>query len=192
MTLNLKKHFFILFFNLLLFSAYGQKHLVKWKENTPLGWKDFRGISPSGDPFGATASTGISYSYKFARTATQVDLIFEVYSYFDKNTSWSKKALHSPELLQHEQVHFDLAELQARSLRKAFAFATFSTNYKAEIKRIFQAHLKAMQELQRRYDEETEHALNRLKQAEWEAFVQTELEKSKWETSFPVVGIKRP
>jgi hypothetical protein len=191
MKLNLKKYFFLLLFNLLLFSSYGQEHLVEWRENAPLTWDDFRGTPEAGNPYGATANTGISFGYNYARVGDKVDLTFEVNCYFDKNNSWSQKAKQSPELLKHEQLHFDLAELHARLLRKTFASATFTTNYKAEIKRIYETHMKALHEMQHRYDLESDHSMNRENQAKWEAYVRAELEKTKQDEShFPAVGNK--
>lgn len=177
----MKKYFFLLFFNLLLFTSYGQEHLIKWRDNTPLTWQDFRGTPAPGNPYGATANTGISYGFKYAKAGDQVDLTFEVFCYFDKNGSWSKKEKQTPTLLKHEQLHFDIAELQASKLRKAFASATFTDNYQEEIKRIFDAHMKALIEMQKQYDIESDHSMNREKQAEWEALVRAELEKTKGE-----------
>ena len=186
----MKKVFSLLFFNLLLFAAYGQDHLVKWKENTFLTWQDFLAAPPPGDPYGATANTGISFGYQYSRMGDKMGFNFEVNTYFDKNSSWSQKAKQSPELLKHEQLHFDITELQARRLRKAFASATFTDNYKVEIKQIYEAHMKAMEEMQQRYDQESEHSLNHQKEAEWEAYVRAELEKSKTEAISPTVGLK--
>jgi hypothetical protein len=186
----MKKYFFLLYFNLLLFSAYSQEHLVKWQEGTALSWQDFQGTPPPGDPYGATANTGLSFGYSYSRLGDKVDLSVEVFCYFDKNGSWSKRERQSPALLKHEQLHFDISELQARLLRKAFANATFTDNYKTEINRIFQDHLKAMQEMQQRYDEESDHSMNLEKQAEWEAFVREGLEKTKSEAVINAVDRK--
>ncbi|CAN5894633.1 hypothetical protein BH24BAC1_BH24BAC1_34600 [soil metagenome] len=155
-----------------------------------MAWKDFRGTAPAGNPYGATANTGIAYGFKYAKAGDQVELTFDVFCYFDKNGSWSKKEKQTPKLLQHEQLHFDIAEIQARRLRKAFASATFTDNYKGEIKGIFDQHMKALIEMQQRYDQESDHSMIPEKQAEWEAYVRTGLEKTKGEAISSAVGMK--
>jgi hypothetical protein len=175
------KYLFTLLVSLIFCTSYAQDLLLTWEKNVPLTWEDFKGLPVPGNPYGAAAHTGISYGYTYSRTGNQVELIFEVSSNFNKNSSWSKKEKQSSALLNHEQVHFDITELHARMLRKAFASTSFSADYKAEIKHLFSTHIQAMQQMQERYDEESDHSMNLPKQAEWENFMREALQNTSTE-----------
>jgi len=87
-------------------------NIIEWNSDYKLKMEDFKGIP--------------DYSLKYsAISAIEIKpVIFEVldsfhYNFevlFIKNESWIKK--DSKNLLEHEQLHFDIAELFARKLRK--------------------------------------------------------------------------
>jgi hypothetical protein len=96
----------------------------------------------------------------------------------DENQSWTKVPM-TADLLKHEQGHFDLAEIEARDLnsKKAAAMATLTgegtTNAEAQadLKKKLNAHVEAVNDAltttQEKYDEETKHSGNPVKQKEW-------------------------
>ncbi len=96
---------------------------------------------------------------------------------FIKNESWSKKEERNNLLLQHEQIHFDIAELYRRKVVKKVLETTFDKhNYKEKLDEIIdKVWLKEYQEMQARYDEETNYSKIIKEQIEWNKYVDQQL-----------------
>ena len=96
-------------------------------EDGPLRIEEFRGkpkVSLGGDAYtSATVKFGFSYSITESnQTVTATLTSFTAFAVFLPDKSWwSKRAV--PELLGHEQGHFDIAEITARRLEYTFAKA---------------------------------------------------------------------
>lgn len=150
---------------------------VDWGEDR-LKAADFMVVSGRTDE-GADAYTAARVSYMFRvysnGSTRQVEIIIK--NIFKKDESWMKQQyLEDERLLQHEQLHFDLGELYARKLVKAFTESKASgNNLKEELDAIFKSTLSEMAEEQKKYDAETKHGQVVLKQKEWEARTQEEL-----------------
>jgi len=96
--------------------AFDNADEIAWSESSKLTWDDFKGIPDT------------SKVYVWAETTYKIqitDLILEkevpkykVRCYFIKSASWT---ITDDKLsLMHEQLHFDIAELYARKIRKKF------------------------------------------------------------------------
>ncbi|MFZ6011322.1 MAG: hypothetical protein ACOYXT_13320 [Bacteroidota bacterium] len=85
---------------------------LEWNEFYKLSWHDFQG--KPGDESVGDAGTFIRIKAKpfFVKKKVQ----YNVLVYFVKDKSWKRDP--SPALLAHEQLHFDMAELYARKIRK--------------------------------------------------------------------------
>ena len=146
-----------------------------WSADRKLTWADFKGkIPPAANPAATTAS-GISYKYSANLIHHEVHLDFEVSAFFYPNESWYKPDICDDLILSHEQLHFDIAELFARRMRKKLTKTSFSDNVKAEIREIYRNTLKELRKFQQRYDTETNFSRNREKQLEWNAMIDKEL-----------------
>jgi hypothetical protein len=138
------------------------EELIHWAENRKLKWSDYKG--PADKNVGAAASTatylGIDYNF------SPKGLVYKITCSFSKTKSWG---LHkSNYILDHEQAHFDIAEIFARKLnKKMMAYKFDPTTYKTDLRKIYEDVLTEKEELQNRYDEETNHSINKEKQAEW-------------------------
>lgn len=89
---------------------------ILWESHRKLVWEDFEGRADAAMPNieALTASTiEVSTSYYDKEVPK-----FDVYSYFIKSQSWTKT--DSEFTLEHEQLHFDITEIHARKIRKAF------------------------------------------------------------------------
>ncbi len=113
---------------------------ILWNQNIQLEWKDFSGeIDPN--LFGSALTT---YSIEIIPENVLVDREDNIQGYenltviakFYKDKSWS--VVKTYELLSHEQLHFDIAELYARKIRKKFSglkekgeqkFSSYATAY---------------------------------------------------------------
>ena len=77
--------------------------------------------------------------------------------------------MHKTEyILSHEQGHFDIAEVHARLLNKKMAAYKFNqSTYKTDLRKIYEEVISEKELMQNKYDEETNHSIEKDKQAEW-------------------------
>ena len=80
-------------------------------------------------------------------------------------------------LLKHEQLHFDIAELFARKMRKQFSEKKFNLkSMKTEMSNLYKDQFTKLGEYQKEYDKETNHSRITKKQAKWAKDVQEALD----------------
>lgn len=151
---------------------FSQSNTIIWNERQPLQWIDFAGNVNNNSSFDAESFAEVKYNYTFN---SPTNFYFEVYACFNKNTSWYRKEYQSPQLLKHEQLHFDIAELYARKLKAAFDQFKYSKNFASEILQIFDEQKSEYHLMQHKYDDETNHSLNNERQNEWEQFIDEQL-----------------
>jgi hypothetical protein len=147
---------------------------IRWSENQQLTWEDFLGKVNDTSRYDAECYAEIRYNYKYY---TEGDFEFEVYASFDKNTSWSRKHKQSDALLKHEQLHFNIAQLFAQKLKKELDSYTYTASYDTQITDLFNQKKLEYHAMQRQYDEETNHSLNKPRQKQWDDFIYLELRK---------------
>lgn len=171
--------YFFLFLFLSSMSGYSQatEYKLSWDERKPLTWADFQGNPAPGTQFHASTNSGISYSWSLHRANGKDEFVYEVKSNFYPNLSWVKGGTDNPHLLAHEQLHFDISELHARKFRKAIKEYRISDNIKQELREIYYDIESQRQEMQNRYDEESQHSMKKDVEATWQAFVKQELKK---------------
>jgi hypothetical protein len=144
--------------------------LLEWNEYYDLTWDDFQAPPVSGT-FG-DAGTAVQIKAKPYMVGKKVQ--YDVTAYFDRRKSWSGERTDA--LLRHESLHFDLAELYARKIRKRIdALIESGRNdvdfLNAEIRKI----LIESNEADERYDRETLHGAILKRQEEWETKVNDEM-----------------
>ena len=159
--------------SLIFFSASspsGTENILMWDESALLTWQDFLG-KPDPMAKGDAASKVSIRATPFKRGK---QLYYDVNTVFHRSESWCK--VPSAELLEHEQIHFDIAELYARKARKKISSLKRQgirdvNVYNAAISRIFdESNLTDA-----KYDRETVHGVARKKQTEWEYSIRIEL-----------------
>lgn len=147
-----------------------------WQPGLQLTWSDFQGSPNNSVSYTAYTSYYISYRYIWDDNGT---IRCTVTCSFDQQLSWKKGNSLSDALLRHEQLHFNVAELFARKMRKAFndytAFHKHSANTDGELKNIYYPLLTACQQYNDLYDKETDHSRNKPKQDEWDSKIMNEL-----------------
>ena len=95
---------------------------IRWSASRRLTWEDFKAKPPAGYLHGAQSA--LSYSYSFGCRSGV--LYSDVVALFLPQQSWVARRILSSGLasrvgIEHEQVHFDLAEVFARRVRRRFA-----------------------------------------------------------------------
>lgn len=170
----MKKTGFIIL--LILYSISGKIYgQPSWAENTKLTWEDFSGPVDDASPFAATTHSHIDYKYICKHDNNVYTLTFTITHTFNKAKSWAKPDGTTSDLLEHEQLHFDINELFARRLLLAFKQKTFTANFAEETKEIFSQVIKEAQGMNDKYDSETDHSKRRSKQKMWDATIREQL-----------------
>lgn len=161
-------------------AAFGQEegdddiNRIYWNDWYRLEWTDFMAQPEDEATVAALSSIGLPYKYV---TDGEGELILSVNVCFIKNESWSKEEQRNNLLLQHEQIHFDIAELHRRKIVKAVLEANFTkNNYKETladiITKVWRQEYKAMQS---KYDKETNYSKVIKEQINWNKFVHQQL-----------------
>lgn len=137
--------------------------MIEWSESRPLEWKDYtyRRIRLKG----SMALTKVKHSVKGYMINGLPE--FEIKVLFRKPHSWTSDTTNL-DLLKHEQLHFDIAELYRRKIEhEIFKLQQNQEKnaavYRAEINRI----LAEFNAYSRQYDRESNHGKHKLEQARW-------------------------
>lgn len=153
--------------------------MIIWSAGRRLTLADFQGRAPMGDPLSASTSSNIKAD------AACKDYVFSstVAATFDPNTSWLRNPQKASEsLLRHEQLHFDITEAYTRIMRQKLSVFAAKANCE-KLQPGFNNTTKlvyaAWDNEQNRYDIETNHGLNAVRQAAWEKQTAAKLEMLK-------------
>ena len=173
------KHILLLF--LLIFgSTTIEEETIEWREDHKLQWSDFKGpVDANSDAVALTAS-GITFSFSLRQTNDRyVGFETNVYAHFYPNKSWYVKEDGNDHILAHEQLHFDITELHVRQLRYAIAQISVSQTIKEDLQKVHKEANENLAKMQNAYDTQTDHSINKERQAVWAQFIKEELEKFK-------------
>ncbi|GGG30410.1 hypothetical protein GCM10011344_34190 [Dokdonia pacifica] len=141
---------------------------IAWQPNKTLSWADFKG-SPNGDgSFVASTSSGMSQSYVIDGKGMLDKNETYVVAHFYPEYSWYREKDTTARLLKHEQTHFDITEIHARLLNTRIQSYNFTSNSKSEVKALYEEVEKQRRAMQRTFDEETNHSINREVEKKWE------------------------
>lgn len=155
--------------------AVAEDSIYVWTKNRSIEWTDFLGRVNDSSDYDAETFAEVCYKYNFSKGCLPK---FEVFATFNKYTSWSKFQRQTKSLLKHEQLHFDIAQLYAIKLEKRFLHYKYTANFASEVREIFNAVKAEYHFMQMQCDEATNHSLNKEKQADWEAYVNNELQRA--------------
>lgn len=146
------------------------RSVIVWNEYYKLGWQDFEGKRTED----AIGDAGSVVQIKAKPYLVKNKVKYEVTALFLRNKSWVSDP--SEELLIHEQLHFDVAELYARKIRKKIQ--ELSARNITDIKifnTLIQELLEESNAADRQYDIETLHGALLKKQKQWEVKIKDEL-----------------
>ncbi|SMB98110.1 hypothetical protein SAMN00120144_3487 [Hymenobacter roseosalivarius DSM 11622] len=139
---------------------------IVWSANRPLTWADFKTKPTPADRLAALTSATIDVQagcvdFKFTSTVRAV---------FVPTESWVRdSATATPNLLRHEQLHFNITELHARRMRQKIALLKLDCKrLQPTFKNATKAIFAEWQKEEARYDQETNHGLNLDRQKTWE------------------------
>ena len=151
-----------------------ENDLLPWNEFYELQWYDFQG-EPDENRMG---DAGAAVHIKAKPFLVKKKIKYDVTAFFNRSKSWARD--HSPSLLAHEQLHFDIAELYARKIRKKIK--EMNDEGVNDIK-VYNAAIHELllesNAADERYDMQTLHGAMSGKQAQWAEEVKSDLEKLK-------------
>ena len=161
---------------------------IVWSEHNELQWSDFKGKSDTISNHKAMTYVQVTLNPKEYSDS----IVIHVKTLFFRNKSWTKNN-ESIELLSHEQLHFNIAELISRKIRKQFSsyeYSDVNLAYKI-LQEIYDDHYpKMLREYNYKYDHDSNHGTIKEQQREWELKIAKELKEMK-EYSSTKVTVKR-
>jgi hypothetical protein len=160
---NVKRYFFLLL--LVPAFCFGQEkneELIDWKVSRQLTWSDYKGKPDPDSDAAASTTTYLGIEYKM----DEKGFGWMIRCRFSITRSWGRNKTDN--ILKHEQGHFDIAEIFARKLNKEMSEYVFNKRtYQKDLKKIYEDVSEEKAEWQDEYDKETNHSINKEKQAEW-------------------------
>lgn len=170
----------IFLFFLCVFCIQDNEPVITWSSSYKLSWKNFKGSPQMDVTASASTSSGIRFGYSVTKTNRGKEVVSfttEVFACFYPEKSWYKKKLATSRVLRHEQIHFNITELYARKFRHRISQIQVSNMIEKELKLLFKMNNKKLDMMQKKYDRETDHSINKDAQAQWELFINAELKK---------------
>lgn len=145
---------------------------IPWTKERKLKVGDFKLVKKKfkeNDYTGMTY-TDIQYEYKIIKDSVFVT----IRCVFNTHLSWLNISDTTQAGLAHEQGHFDIGEIIVRQMRRDF-FENYNpkkySNVNSRLKKLRTKYVKKLNKLNKQYDKETNHSVNKNKQLEWESIV---------------------
>ncbi|GEM54970.1 hypothetical protein B0A58_11350 [Flavobacterium branchiophilum NBRC 15030 = ATCC 35035] len=146
---------------------------ILWSSKRKLIWDDFKGAVP--DTTVILAITGYTIKLNYERLDNIV-LNYKIENYFIKSKSWTVTT--DTQTLAHEQLHFDIAELYARKIRKSFDSLRLRKNNNVDIyNEIYNSNISKCDKFQLLYDHQVSG--NNKNQQQWIKKIGAELARLK-------------
>lgn len=158
--------------------GFSQDTLKCWSSKNKLRWNDFKGRVPAEEQQTSTKAV-CPYGILSSPLRENEILRYKVRLVFYKNRAWTKDT--SEIVLEHEQLHFDMAEIYARKMRKAIHDVLLKNKNptSSDYGQVIKGGLEEDDKRQNAYDNETVHGLIRASQHKWEKQIRLELEQLK-------------
>ena len=177
------KLFLLMIFLFISAACYSQKVFINGREgDRSLTWDDFKGKPEKESSFGAYTYTNfkaIPGSFKFKGDTLVWDQPLEYTLELGKD-SWVKKDKRSDTLLQHEEGHFIIGKLLVLELNSRVKAATFmKRDFQTKLNSIVKEVADKYREMEKTYDRETSHSMNRIQQWKWNEFFVKEVKRLK-------------
>ncbi len=148
---------------------------IYWSSDRKLTWDDFKG-EPNSSYFAALSNCAFAQAIEPVVENKTGYINIYIRSALLKKGSWVRKSQSDDDVLNHEQLHFDIAEWQVRSLRKSISEADLNLEmYEVTINKLTDVAWKQYNKIQADYDEETAHGTIVEKQQSWNKLVAEKL-----------------
>jgi hypothetical protein len=160
---------FLLFISLgrLLFvhsaKAQNAADTLQWSATYQLSFTDFKDTPDNNNKYYALSSVQINYDI----ILNEEFLSYKIFSYFFRKESWTRS--NDTSLMAHEQLHFNIAEIFSRKLKKRLQSHDFSINNvnDAVLIQIYNEEIESLIVYQNLFDEQTRHGIDSEATKEW-------------------------
>lgn len=149
---------------------------VYYQKARSLSFNDFQAKPPQNTRFQAAIfpSFGYDMQRELKGGLIQVQIVLKVYMI--RSASWAFPMIKSTYSLNHEQRHFDLVKIISERFKaKLLSERLNPDNYEGIINFEYLESYREMNRLQQKYDQETNHGINKAKQDEWNRWIDTQL-----------------
>jgi hypothetical protein len=137
---------------------------------------DFTSKTGSAGPYAASIFTNMAYQSFVEMKNDTIFLDFKVKVYQVKNMSWVIENAKNKITIDHEQTHFDITQIVAEKFKERLREEALPTqDFDSRIQYLYLEYFRMINRQQNKYDNETEHGLNKAEQARWEQKVKDEL-----------------
>ena len=164
----------------LLLNSFLFSQEIEWQETRKIEFSDFKGKSPAISNFAANSMISINYKV-LSKSIWTGKIKIKIFATFDSEKSWvSLQYLNQNGLLEHEQIHFDIAEFFSRKLSKVLvekvdSVEKFNRDFQILYDKVYQEYI----DFQNLFEEETSYGTNIEKQKIWKERVDNLLKITK-------------
>jgi len=151
-----------------------------WSKDRKLTWADFGGRiyrTQGAEEAVAVTYCGFGFETNTVTVSNKVQIL--VRNSFRKDISWVVPDERTPEVLEHEQGHFDLCEIYTRKLRERFNSLNVTVyNLNTTLADVYKEIGDEYKARQDQYEKETHNGQDRTQQKKWERVIAKELDQS--------------
>jgi hypothetical protein len=140
-----------------------ESEVLEWDSVYRLKRSDFRSPINGNEEFDAGSKTGIWSFHRYEGDR----IVIVVHALFNRENSYFKSDSLNEELLNHEQMHFNITEYYARQVRKAVFYWPGPGDIESFTYHCQDSLIPLMDSVNHLYDLETNHGLNKLIQLKW-------------------------
>jgi hypothetical protein len=141
---------------------------IYYASSRPLTWSDFQSKIRRSNKFAAMVMPNIGYNQEEDIDKGIIYVTITLQTSLAKNDCWLGSSYKDDYMLNHEQRHFDVAKIVTEQFRKKILQATINPdNYEAVINMQYLDSYRDMNKMQKAYDQETAHGLDRAAQQKW-------------------------
>jgi hypothetical protein len=141
---------------------------IYYAASRPLTWSDFKSKTRRSNKYAAMVMPNIGYDQNEEISNGVIHVTITLKTFLAKTDCWLGSSYKDSYMLNHEQRHFDVAKIVTEQFSKQIAQAKLNPdNYEAVINMQYLDSYRDMNKLQKDYDVQTAHGLNRMAQETW-------------------------
>jgi len=147
--------------------------VIEWSPDVKLKWSDFKARNKVTKGFSvATSTCGFGYEGEVKGDNISINVFVRFYC----NNSWKNPGYHMNDVLEHEQLHFDICELYGRKFyREVVKLRKSNRLTEKSLEKIYNELVEEYNDYQDIYDAQTGHSTKTMKQLEWNNRVAADL-----------------
>jgi hypothetical protein len=152
---------------------------IYYAKDRPLTWSDFQSRYKPMSNYMAEVMPGMGYDLDAQMSKGIINANISLKTYLPKSTCRANYEGRNSYTLNHEQRHFDIVKIITDQFKKKILLNKLTPdNYEAIINMQYLDSYRDMDAMQKAYDKETSHGLNKEAQSEWNNRIDKELKSA--------------